>query len=222
MNLNGDNLNFKILGTGLRARKTLQGFGGVGGFRRNRDLHGFQGLNNIFQGLNNFQCLHAVLGQNPGDLGHDFRLDYRQGSGCRFPDGLRKGLSLLEVILAIAILGGAMVVLTQLINIGHRAAMDARDLSEAQILCDAKISEVSAGVLPTNTVNGAEIVEAPGWQYSLSVDKAAIDGLLVVDCTVSQDPSQFQAPVSFRLVRWIPDPDYEAELKALDEAEAEE
>lgn len=131
----------------------------------------------------------------------------------------RNGLSLLEVVLSIAILGGAMVVIGQLINIGHSAAIDARGLTEAQILCDAKISEVSAGVLPTSTVQGADILEAPGWKYSVTVGAATLEGLIKVDCTVEQDATQFSYPVSFRLVRWIPDPDYEAELKELDELE---
>lgn len=134
----------------------------------------------------------------------------------------RSGLSLLEVILAIAILGGAMVVLGQLINLGHTSAIDARDLSEAQILCDTKISEVTAGIIPNSSVSGTDITEAPGWQYQLTVDKASIEGLLIVDCTVSQDPAQFSVPVSYRLVRWIPDPDYEEELKAMQEAKEAE
>ena len=135
----------------------------------------------------------------------------------------RDGLSLLEVVLAIAVLGGAMAAIGQLINIGHSNALDARDLSEAQILCDTKISEVSAGVLPTNTVSGAPITEAPGWQYTLTVAKHdSIDGLLVVDCSVNQDPSEFSLPVSFRLVRLIPDPDYQAELEDLQAAEEAE
>lgn len=133
----------------------------------------------------------------------------------------RHALSLLEVVLAIAILGGAMVVIGQLINIGHNAAIDARDLTEAQILCDAKISEISAGVMPATSVQGASIDEAPGWTYSFTVEPAGLDGLLKIDCTVSQD-STYSFPVTYRLVRWIPDPDYEAELKDLDELEAAE
>jgi len=134
----------------------------------------------------------------------------------------RGGLSLLEVVLAIAILGGAMVAIGQLINIGHNAAVDARDYTEAQILCDGKISEVSAGVIPTSSVQGVDITEAPGWKYSITVEPAGLEGLFKIDCTVSQDPTQFSYPISYRLVRWIPDPDYEAELKELDELEASE
>lgn len=134
----------------------------------------------------------------------------------------RAGLSLLEVVLAIAILGGAMVVLGQLINIGHSAAVSARDNTEAQILCDAKISEVAAGILDTSGASGGDITEAPGWQYTLSVEKAQIEGLLKVDCTVTQDPATHSLPVTFRLVRWIPDPDYEAELQELNEASEEQ
>lgn len=130
---------------------------------------------------------------------------------------VRQGITLLEVVLAIAILGGSMVAIGQLINIGHNAAVDARDITEAQILCDAKISEVSAGVLPSSSIQGADILESPGWKYSLTIESAGIDGLLKIDCTVTQDPRQYTFPVDFRLVRWIPDPDYEAELQELDE-----
>lgn len=127
----------------------------------------------------------------------------------------------MEVVLAMAILGGAMVAIGQLINIGHNAAIDARDLTVAQVLCDAKVSEISAGVIPATSVDGASIDEAPGWTYSFTIEQAGLDGLLKIDCTVQQDSTN-SFPVSYRLVRWIPDPDYEAELKDLDELEAAE
>ncbi|MFN9877063.1 MAG: hypothetical protein ACK557_01175, partial [Planctomycetota bacterium] len=46
----------------------------------------------------------------------------------------RTGLSLLEVLLAIAILGGAMIVITQLLNLGYRSAIEARMRTEAALL----------------------------------------------------------------------------------------
>ena len=59
----------------------------------------------------------------------------------------RNGLSLLEVILAIAILGGSLVVIGQLLRSGVTHALNTRLISEGNILCDAKVAELSAGVL---------------------------------------------------------------------------
>lgn len=124
----------------------------------------------------------------------------------------RRGLTLLEVILAIAIFGVAMVALGQLVQLGSQAARDARDLAEAQVLCDTKVSELRAGILPLQSASAAEIETAPRWQYSVTVTAAELPGLLLVEVTVNQDPTQFSRPTQFTLVRYMPDPDYQPEL----------
>ena len=58
----------------------------------------------------------------------------------------RRGLSLLEVVLALAILSGAFVALTQLVSTGLRAAANARDLTRAQIMAETVVSEIVAGL----------------------------------------------------------------------------
>ena len=60
----------------------------------------------------------------------------------------RSGLSLMEVMVAVAILGAAMGVISNLMFIGSSAATNARQVSEGQILCDTKMAELSAGILP--------------------------------------------------------------------------
>jgi prepilin-type N-terminal cleavage/methylation domain-containing protein len=56
------------------------------------------------------------------------------------------GLSLLEVILAIAILGGCIAVIGELVRLGARQAEEARELTTAQLLCESKLEEIAAGV----------------------------------------------------------------------------
>ena len=72
-----------------------------------------------------------------------------------------RGFSLLEVLLSIAILGGAMVVIGQLVNIGYRSAIEARIRSDANILVDGKMAEVSAGIIELQSVSSSVTHEVP-------------------------------------------------------------
>ncbi len=133
------------------------------------------------------------------------RIHFR-GRGLR-----RRGLSLLEVILSIAILGGAMVVIGQLFNLGYRSALQARLRSEANILCDTKMAELAAGVLPANSSGSQSIDDSPGWSYAIDLQPSQQLGLLVATVTVEQTEESSATPVSMSIVRFMPDPDYEPE-----------
>jgi hypothetical protein len=115
-------------------------------------------------------------------------------------------MSLLEVILAIAILGGSMAVIGELVRIGSRCAATARDLTMAQILCESKLGELAAGALTPDPVDGAPADETGEWLYSVQSEPIDQAGLLSVAITVQQNPDEIDRPVSFTLVRWIVDP----------------
>ncbi len=123
----------------------------------------------------------------------------------------RRGLSLLEVILSIAILGGAMVVIGQLFNLGYRSARQARLRNDANILCDSKMAELAAGVIETTSTGGQPIIENPDWNYSVDVQPSQQLGLLSATVTVEQNPDVAAFPISMSIVRFVPDPDYEPE-----------
>ncbi len=123
----------------------------------------------------------------------------------------RKGLSLLEVILSIAILGGAMVVIGQLFNLGYRSALQVRLRSDANLLCDSKMAELAAGVLPVSSTGNQQIPENPDWNYSVDVQPSQQIGLLIATVTVEQNAEVSSVPVSMSIVRFLPDPDYDPE-----------
>ena len=67
----------------------------------------------------------------------------------------RSGISLMEVILATAILLGSVVVLSELAGIGRRQSNRSAELSEAQRLCEWKLNEMLAGIAPIEPVTDA-------------------------------------------------------------------
>ena len=97
----------------------------------------------------------------------------------------RKGLSLLEVILSIAIIGISLVAIGQLINLGYRSARQSQLRSEANILVDSKMAEVVSGVLPLESTSGSAIEGFPDWVYSVDIQQTDILGLLNVTVQVS-------------------------------------
>jgi hypothetical protein len=115
----------------------------------------------------------------------------------------------LEVLLSIAILGGAMVVIGNMYYLGARSALRARLRSDANILCDAKMAELAAGFLPLTSSSGGPIPDNPEWTYTIDVQPSAQRGLLVATVTVEQSDASVPVPISLSVVRFLPDPDYE-------------
>jgi Tfp pilus assembly protein PilV len=136
----------------------------------------------------------------------------------------RRGVSLLEVLIATAMLFGAVVVLAELAQIGRRHAESAGERVAAQELCRQKLSEILLGLLPVSAASGP-IEEAQGWVYQVEVeplqDFAELDDLVRVRVTVEQDP---QAPEmarrrtgrTFQLTRWMRVPRGESQSSSMD------
>lgn len=70
-------------------------------------------------------------------------------SHCGCPTaGRRSGFSLIEVILATAILLGSVIVLSRLAGLGRTYAQDAADLAQAQRICENTLNEIVLGLRP--------------------------------------------------------------------------
>jgi type II secretion system protein I len=118
-------------------------------------------------------------------------------------------MSLLEVILAIAILAMALAVLAELVRIGSRASSSARDLTQAQLLCDSIMTEVVVGAIPPDPVSGVEVPPDAEWLYSIKLEPTDDEELVALRVTVVQNQEARKRPTQFSLVRWIPDPGIE-------------
>jgi prepilin-type N-terminal cleavage/methylation domain-containing protein len=118
----------------------------------------------------------------------------------------RPGLSLLEVMLAIAILGLALATMGELVRIGTQAAGESRDLTKAQILCEGLMSELAAGVIPLESAEETPLELDPEWTYSVTVGPVDEGGLLGVTVMVQKVLEEGERPVYFTLSRWMIDP----------------
>jgi len=128
----------------------------------------------------------------------------------------RAGFSLLEVVLALAILTGAIAVLGELVRLGTRNAAVARDLTAAVLHAESKMAELTSGMTPPEAVQMATMETDERWLYSIDVSQAD-DGILAVYVTVTQNlPSG--RPMEYTLTRWIVDPDF---VLAMEEVAAE-
>ena len=129
----------------------------------------------------------------------------------------RDGFSLLEVILALAILTGAIAVLGELVRLGARNAADTRAMTQAELLCESKLAQITSGMLLPDSVVAAPFDPADlidpydpvTWAYSIEVDAVEEPGIVAVRVTVGQDLPQGHHPVHYSLVRWIADPGIE-------------
>jgi hypothetical protein len=119
------------------------------------------------------------------------------------------------VILAIAILGGSLAILGELVRIGTRSAHAARVNSTAQLLADSIVAELTAGItLPESTEGVVDSFGGFAWSYVVQVEQVDQQGLLAVAVTVRENLDVSQQPVSYTLVRWMIDPETEYELES--------
>lgn len=124
----------------------------------------------------------------------------------------RRGFSLLEAILALAILTSAIAVLGELVRMGSQHAALARDLTQAQFLAESTMNEIAAGL---QGAVGA-VADAPidptlaggdaSWVYSVVASPLELPNLVAVQVTVRKNQPSNKRPASFTLTRWMKDP----------------
>jgi hypothetical protein len=93
-------------------------------------------------------------------------------------------MSLLEVILALTILLMALIPLGRLVIISGERAREVHDLAVATQLCQSKLGEVVAGVVPLSSVSGTPFEEDESWTWSMDCSQGDIPNLWDVHVTV--------------------------------------
>ncbi len=93
----------------------------------------------------------------------------------------RRGLSLLEVVIAVAILAGALSVLSEVVRRGSQAATRANFEQQALIRCESVMNEVLAGLVELTTLEAQPFFDDESWTYDVIVNGP--DELSLVELT---------------------------------------
>jgi general secretion pathway protein I len=142
----------------------------------------------------------------PGDPSHRRRAPEFRARG---------GLTLFEVLISLVIFVGAMAAIGQLVSNGVRGALQSRFQTEAAMLCEAKLAEVVAGIVPLQSTQGVYPNDAH-WSWTLMVTVGPVPGLMRAEVTVKRQAANAKAVVSFNMARYVRDPQlyYAAEEEA--------
>ncbi len=124
----------------------------------------------------------------------------------------RSGLSLLEVVLALAILAFATAYLAQSMQLATQNALQAQRLSQAELVAESVMNQVIAGVIPAQPVTWTQYFAGNGnseWMYQLQQVPTEIENMLGIQVAVQKiDPSKGLVQTEYDLYvnRWIIDP----------------
>jgi len=119
----------------------------------------------------------------------------------------RRGLSLLEVLVALAVLLMSLVALTHLVGNSTRMASEASRRSHAALLCRSKMNEFAAGALPMEGVSDSTFEDDPDYHWSAEIAQGAATSLYNITVTVRYRPDE-QYPIEVSLSRMVLDPTF--------------
>lgn len=114
--------------------------------------------------------------------------------------------TILEVVIALAILAGSVAVLSEIMSVASRQASAAQAESTAQLLASSAMDEMLSGMTELTNLSrqAIETDTATPWVCSVTLGDTTIDGILSIEVLVEQDLEKHFHPVKFRLLRWIP------------------
>jgi hypothetical protein len=103
-----------------------------------------------------------------------------------------------------------------MIQSGARRGLSAKRLTQAALLCEAKLDEIVAGVQPLQPVSQQPLEGANGWVYSVAIESQAAGtmagntmgsgGLSLVHVTVAWVGTRATEQVEYSLSRLVIDP----------------
>ncbi len=123
----------------------------------------------------------------------------------------RLGLSLLEVILALAILGVACTFMAQAMRLATNNALAAQRQAQAELAAESVLSQVVAGIIPlmpssTWTPVGTSS-SSSNWSYMISQVNCEVENMVGVQILVKDMTNQdTAAPADLSVIRWVIDP----------------
>ena len=138
------------------------------------------------------------------------RREFAQSHKALAPPSPRRGLSLLEVMISMAILAMATAMLWQITNQATNNASGAQRLTRAQILGESVMAEILAGAIPLEPLDWTldESGSVPGeWYYRLETSTGERENMIGIRLSISDNPERTDGnPETFFIVRYAIDP----------------
>ena len=117
----------------------------------------------------------------------------------------RRGLSLLEVIIAMAILVLAIVAINKLVDIGTDRGNDARAYTRGTRLAQSKMAEVEAGLVSVSSETDGQFEgDDAAWGFKVTPEPAGPPNLYTVTVRVTRDVQG--RPLEIVLTQMVFDP----------------
>lgn len=120
--------------------------------------------------------------------------------------GNRRGVSLLEVLLALAIFLMAFAALSQLSRTGMNAAVRSRLQTNAIIRCESRLAELAAGIEPLENASDQPFQDDPNWRWSLQIGAGPHPDLLLLNVSTRYVGQNDYASTGYSMSRLIRDP----------------
>ncbi len=140
----------------------------------------------------------------------------------------RHGISLLEVVLALAILGIASAYLSQAMQLAAQNAIRAQRLTQAELVAESVMNQVIGGVIPaqpmswtpySSTATGSS--SSGTWNYSLAIVATEVPGMIGIQVGVQEVVPGVVVgaqPADLMVTRWIIDPQLQLDVPPEEEA----
>jgi len=122
------------------------------------------------------------------------------------PHGRRPGMSLLEVLVAVAIFLLALGGISHLVSSAGNRALEVNLRNQEARLCQSKMAEVASGILPLNSQNDTPFDEDPDFHWSVTADTTQIANLWTVTVKVTRESPGGGPPIETTLTQMIIDP----------------
>ena len=131
-------------------------------------------------------------------------------TGIPWRTSSRLGMSLLEVVLALAILAMSAAILAQITRTATDNGLIAHRLATAQILAESKMAEVVTGAIPLQGAVGwmpiTDTVPRGTWYFQLQTESAARKDMVGIRLSVTDQAGADENKEVFYIVRWMIDP----------------
>jgi general secretion pathway protein I len=128
----------------------------------------------------------------------------KRSPGARAGRALRGGFSLLEVLLALAILLLALTAIGQLVDMGADRELDGRLQTQASRLIQAKLAEFESGAAPLESGSGSFEGDDAGWTWTATIEPQSTPNLYLVKISATRDLKG--KPVTIEMSQMIFDP----------------